>query len=637
MNKEIRIFISGENSEIEISKSLEITVVLPKKIGKITNLQVLFNQQGENPTIIKKMTKNTEEEQVEEYKTNVKFEKFGNYFFFFSLEVNGVYTTIKMSRQTGKPFITNGESPYFRVLVIQDGFVVPNWAKGKIYYQIFVDRFFYSKEATMQTVEGRKYRNAGEMPNWRKDESGNFHNNDFFRGNIKGIEEKLPYLKKLGVEVIYISPINFSLYRYDRYAATDHMKIDPAAGDFEDLKSLHEAARKKGMYLVLDVAFNHCSSDNPIFREAIQNPKSHYRNWFYFDERGNYRYWYGLFKDMPIFNQNCPELQEYIYGENGVVAKFAPYVDGFRLDVAEELQDFFLQGIRQRANQYEAHIIIGEWWGTAPVSYLGKQLDTITNYAFTNAIHKYVRYGEADYFKRQVQDILEKYPKNTTDTMLNSLDTHDIVRAITILAGKWMRQGYLEIWKIDEEPSKWHKNCHGQRIFDTQEFREEEFLYDRLQPKEYRLAKKMLKVAVLLQYTMVGNPCIFYGTEVGLHGYKDPFSRKYFPWNRIDKQLLSYYRRIGKARQKAEVQDVLKEGSYRMIESNEKFVMYERYNKAKKKYLLIVANRTGEEQNITIPEKYQELLKSKVIFSINKKDSQKVLTSYGGIMMYYEK
>ena len=140
------------------------------------------------------------------------------------------------------------------------------------------------------------------------------------------------------------------------------MQIDPNAGTFKDLKSLSEKAHKMGMYIVLDVAFNHCSDKNPIFQEAMTNPNSKYRDWFYFDEKGNYRYWYNEFKDMPLFNQYNKEFQKYIYGENGVVELLSEYVDGFRLDVAEELQPFLRRNSQQKPTKNVKHIIIGEYW-----------------------------------------------------------------------------------------------------------------------------------------------------------------------------------------------------------------------------------------------------------------------------------
>ncbi len=133
--------------------------------------------------------------------------------------------------------------------------------------------------------------------------------------------------------------------------------------------------------------------------------------------------------------------------------------------------------------------------------------------------------------------------------MLTFLDTHDMMRALTILSGKHIRPEARRIWEIDKNASQWHIKVHG-REFLTEEFRKFEFDNDKLTDEEYKLAVKRLKVAVILQYFLVGNPCIFYGTEVGLHGFKDPFNRKCYPYGNEDLKLLEFYQKIGKFRNK---------------------------------------------------------------------------------------
>lgn len=166
-----------------------------------------------------------------------------------------------------------------------------------------------------------------------------------------------------------------------------------------------------GIHIVLDMALNHCSSDNPIFKDAISNPNSPYRDWFYIDKNGNYRYWYGEFTDMPVFNQASQGYRNYVYGENGIIAKFAPFVDGFRLDVAEELWPDVLEGIRNRANENKAHVIIAEYWNRAQTSYFGRCFDGTTNYLYTNAMYKWLMDGESNYFASQIKDLLHYYKR----------------------------------------------------------------------------------------------------------------------------------------------------------------------------------------------------------------------------------
>ena len=274
----IRVTTSPKQ-EVEVGKTFEVTLEISNTFGWIENVQVLFNQYGENPSIVKQMRREEEKEGIGKYCTEVQFERLGNYFFFFSLEINGEKRAIKISRKTNQPELMYhwDEAPYWRELVIQQGFSVPEWSKDSIAYQLIVDRFYNGGEKTGKQ-KGRNYRVWGEFPDWKRNSNGQFHNNDFFCGNIEGICEKLEYLKKLSVDIVYLSPINESLYRYERYASTNHMEIDPDAGTFEDLDKLHKKANELGMHIILDIAFNHCSSDNPIFKEAMSNPNSRYRD-----------------------------------------------------------------------------------------------------------------------------------------------------------------------------------------------------------------------------------------------------------------------------------------------------------------------------------------------------------------------
>lgn len=620
MTNEISVSVSTNRDEVEVGKEFEVRLIIPKTVGNCSEISVLFNRYGEEPTVVRRMQKSSENTESCEFFAKVSLPLLGNYYYFFKVTVDGVQKAIKISRETGRPFITMGESPYWSLFVISKELQLPEWTKsGAIYYQIFVDRFFGDGKAKCIKIDGRNYRSWGEMPNYKRNKEGEFHNNDFFLGNLEGIRKKLEYFKKLGVTVLYLSPINYSELRYDRYAASDYMTIDPNVGDFEDLQKLHDDANKKGIKIILDVAFNHCSSDNPIFQEAISNPNSKYRKWFYINDDGTYRYWYDEFKDMPIFNQKCKEYQEYIFGKNGVVELFADYVDGFRLDVSEELIPEVLEGIRNKANEKRKHIIIGECWHKVPLERLGTCIDAPTNYLFTDALYKLMVFGDFEYFKWQIEDVISNYPEETVCSMLNSLDTHDTVRALTILGGKWMKHD-REIWKIDEPPSPWHKYINGRMIFLTDVFREDEFQYDKLPAKVYREAKKQLKALSVVLYFLPGAPCIFYGSEVGLHGYKDPFNRKCFPWGHLDKGLLKFFRKLGKVRRKNEEQ--LCNKKIRIYDFDNRVLRFERNN------LFIIVNFSNLTQEMRVPEEY---LDAEHLFEMGVAENS--IKPYGAIVM----
>lgn len=593
----IRVATSNSH-QIERGKEFQIELEIPNSLGWIGNVEVLFNRLWESTSIIKQMIRVEEINGIGKYCTTVQFENLGNYYFFFCLEINGQRKAIKINRQTKTPDVMeiSQESPYWRILVIEPSFEIPSWAIDGIAYQIFVDRFALVGEEEEKRT-GRNYRCWGEFPDWGRDRFGNFHNNDFFCGNIEGICEHLDYLKSLSVDIVYLSPINESLYRYERYASTNHMEIDQDAGTFFQLDRLHKKANELGMHIILDIAFNHCSSDNPIFQEALNNPNSKYRDWFFF-ENGSYRCWYGIFTDMPIFNQDSKGYQEYVYGENGVVAKFAPYVDGFRLDLASELGLHVLEGIRNRANQYGSHLILGEYWHKVPIDVLGRGIDCPTNYPFTDAILKFIAYGRGEEFATRIYNILEIYPQKTIDTMFNSLDTHDMVRALTILSMKLVRDNPDRIWEIDKEGSPWHV---GDRFL-TDEFRKFEFDNDKLEGEDYENAKRRLKLAVILQYFLPGIPCVFYGTEVGIHGYKDPFNRKCFNWDEStwDKDLLKFYQEIGKFRKLY----YGGESQFDILYADQDVVCFTRANKENSVFVAI--NRGNQRRDIDIPQYFKE-------------------------------
>ena len=620
-DNEISVSISHPK-EIAINHPLQIEISVNSSLWKSNYCKVLFNRHMENPSIVRDLSVKYEGENIKVYSLDISFENLGNYFFYFLIDINGEEKALKLNREKTEVIITDKdiESPYWKILVTHENFEIPKWAKGAIVYQIFVDRFFKSDKRDYPHLPGRNYRIWGHFVNWHRDSSGEFHNNDFFGGNLKGIEEKLPYLKELGVKIVYISPINYSLIRYERYAATDHMQIDPDVGTFEDLKDLHEACLSNGMHLILDIAFNHCHISNPIFKDVVSEPNSKYKAWFKTDSNGNISRWFG-FMDMPEFNEYFKEYQDYVYGpENSVVAKFSKYVDGFRLDLGDLLEPITLEGIRNRANEFFPHIIYAEWWQHADISVFGKQIDATTCYPITNALYKYILFGYKDVLSSELQYIVDNYPQNSLDTLLFSLDTHDMIRSLTILGkSQYMKSDYRRVWAIDEPPSPWHRHDN----FYTDEFREFEFYNDKLTAEEYDIAVKRLKIAALVQYFLIGNPCLYYGTEAGLYGWKDPFNRKCFPWGFEDSYLVNYFKQLGQFRNKFDSADSTPKITY----IDEELLTFIRENASNKVFVAI--NRSNNSREINIPDEF----KNGEVLDFNYDSENKVLYPYGGIVI----
>lgn len=426
---------------------------------------------------------------------------------------------------------------------------IPEWAEGALFYQLFVDRFARSKNHLNDLINGRNYRSWGDEVNWRRNYDGKFTNNDFYGGDLKGIIEKIPYFKLLGVDVLYLSPINFSTFRYDRYAASNHLMIDPDVGTFDDLKELHDEANKNGLHIILDIAFNHCSIDNAFYVDAINNSNSEYKDWFKRNNDGNISFWYG-FKDMPEFNQYSKRYQEYVSGNNGVIAKYAQYTDGFRIDLAEVFEPFFLEEIRKQANKYSPHLTVGEFWQNPDPRLIGKAIDVPTSYPLTNAILKGVAYGEFEYLNSLTKEMISKYPRKYLNSFLVSLDTHDTIRVLTLLGRlDLMRTGMMDIWKIDEPPTRWHRDGK----FYTDEFRQFEYDNDKLSDEQLKNAIELLRLAMVIQYFYIGSPCLYYGTEIGMQGFKDPFNRRCMDWideenNSYRKELFNFVVQLGRVR-----------------------------------------------------------------------------------------
>lgn len=621
-----------EPLKMEVHSKKELVVEIPTSLGDLGDAHIMIDD--ENHLRREKPMKKEEEENTTRYSTKLSFENLGKYYFFLIFAKEGVKRELKFDPVSKEPKLLTPGSNGAHWIVEVVGFQNPDWAKGKIAYQIFVDRFCCDDSKKIEKVPGRIYRKWGELPNWKRNNNGNFHNNDFFGGNIKGITKKLGYLKSLHIGIIYISPINASCRRYDRYATIDHMSVDINAGSFKDLEELHKKARKIGIYVILDVAFNHCDIHNQIFQEALGNPTSEYRDWFYIEPDGTYQYWYE-FKDMPIFNQTNLHFRQYV---KDVVAKFSQYVDGFRLDLAESLKTPLLEDIRKTASENGASLIIGECWNGLKEDVIQRGLYAPTNYLFTDAILRFVKNGKSWYLSQQIEYVLSHYPENIVDTMLNSLDTHDITRALTTLSSRSMREMEHRIWAIDEAPSQWHRiSANGEETFDTDGFRKFEADTDELSTDEYGIAKKRLKVAAILQYTLPGNPCIYYGTEVGLTGYKDPFNRKCYPWKRQDTELLKFFQKLGEFKDKAAGEEgknfiFTSDISVNVLSADENvFAFVRQYGKHK---MFVAVNRSKNKQYVGDIQKFKQGTTSEQdIFALNADLENDCLLPYGGIII----
>ena len=357
----------------------------------------------------------------------------------------------------GKGDVWNGRNSrlQWQLTVYDKNYKTPSWLKGGIMYQIFPDRFFRSGEKKENVPSDRILRDDfdGE-PNWRPNEKGEVLNNDYFGGDLRGITEKLSYLFELGVTCIYLNPI-FEAHSNHRYNTADYMKTDPLLGTEEDFKKLCESAGRVGIKIILDGVFSHTGDDSRYFNRysrydtvgAYNSKSSPYFKWYKFDRYPDeYKSWWG-FKTLPEVTEECPDYDEFICGKNGVIRKWLRLgASGWRLDVADELPDCFIDDLRVAVKTEKPDgILLGEVWedATTKFSYgtrrrylLGVQLDSVMNYPFAEAVTDFARNGVAESFESSVMTIIENYPKEALDVLMNHIGTHDTERAITKIAGE---------------------------------------------------------------------------------------------------------------------------------------------------------------------------------------------------------
>lgn len=427
--------------------------------------------------------------------------------------------------------------PEWYLTVYDQNFYTGHGYDGAVMYQIFPDRFFKADGVDTSGAVNERiiHNNWNERPHCYYDYKG-FKCNDFFMGNLKGIEQKLGYLKELGVTHLYLNPI-FESAENHRYCTSNYLKIDPYLGTTDDFISLCKSAKNNNIKIILDGVFSHTGDDSIYFNRykhygesgAYNDPDSPYRCWYNFKGcTDDYDCWWG-FKTLPNVNETNEQYLEFITGKDGVLNYWQSLgASGFRLDVADELPDLFLEKLRTAVKSYDNDaIIIGEVWENAVTkeSYgarrkflLGRQCDSVMNYPFANAIIDFCINGNAEQFYKTVMEILDMYPKPAIDCLMNMLSTHDTARAINRLGAEYI-------------PPR-EKQADA-----------------KLTSEQKELGKHRFMMAAALQYMLPGIPCVYYGDEAGNEGFGDPSCRGTYPWDNQDVQLLTLHKQLGIIRQ----------------------------------------------------------------------------------------
>ena len=501
-----------------------------------------------------------------------KFNETGLYFYYFEVDINIDGNNRKLfygkSINDGSTCEYSYENLNKYQITVHEDFQIPSWYKEGVMYNIFVDRFNNgnrNKKPSNPKKNSFIYANWSDEPMYIKDKNGDVIRWDFHGGNLKGIIDKLPYLSKIGVSIIYLSPI-FESSSNHKYNTGDYKKIDPMFGDEEILKELIEKANKKGINIILDGVFSHTGADSKYFNKcgnydevgAYQSKDSKYSSWYTFNDfPDDYKCWWGV-KDLPNVNELNKSYMDYIiYDEDSVINKWTDMgIKGWRLDVADELPTEFIKEIRKELKKNDAEsVLVGEVWEDASnkITYnerrnylVGNQLDSVMGYPFRDNIVSFLKGNiTSKELNNKFMTIKENYPKESFKANLNLISSHDVARIKT------------------------------------------ELNYD----------EAMVKLSVATQMTFEGVPYIYYGDEAGLCGGTDPDNRKTYPWKNEDEDMIEFYKEAINTRKKY---SVLTNGDTEFIDTNDDDVFgYIRFNDKCEKILILI-NRSLENKNISI-------------------------------------
>lgn len=519
---------------VAVGENIHFSVNMPRSMA-CSGVTLILTEDGGEDSYYQLYWRSTDDI-TEWWECDVRPEKKGLYWYHFEYAIPWGTGRICQG-DAGRGCFSGSDRPW-QLTVYDRSFRTPDRIKGGVIYQIFPDRFCRSGEKKENVPKDRILRDdVGALPEWRPDANGRIRNDDYFQGDLKGIEEKLPYLKRLGVTCIYLNPI-FEAHSNHRYDTADYRKVDPLLGTEADVRSLCAAAADYGISLIFDGVFSHTGADSVYFNKyrrygdggAYHDPESPYRKWYKFGKtRDDYEAWWGI-DTLPEVDETEPSYAEFITGEGGVIETWLDAgFRGVRLDVADELPDAFLDRVRAAVKRKgEENYLLGEvWedasnkvsWGARRRYLLGGQLDSVMNYPFRDAVISFVLNADAAGFMNKILKIVENYPPPALHTAMNHLGTHDTARILTVLSG-------VTVKGLDRD-------------------RQAKL---RLTDEQKALAKRRLMAAAGLQYTLPGVPSLYYGDEAGLEGGGDPFNRRCFPWDDADEELTAYFAELGKMR-----------------------------------------------------------------------------------------
>jgi glycosidase len=427
---------------------------------------------------------------------------------------------------------------------------IPEWAKDAVIYNIFPDSFATSRRSI--SLEAREVDYQG-IPTRGK-----------LGGSIQGITENVDYIQKLGFNCIYINPF-FVAGEYHKYDLVDYFHVDPCFGTDEEFRNMVQIYHSHGIKVIIDGVFNHCGWNFFAFLDVVEKgADSRYKDWFYrlsypvikpdnMEDIPNYDC-FGYERLMPKMNTSHPEVLEYFCK---VCAHWLQEfdVDGWRLDVASEVNDDFWRAFRKTAKSVKPDsFLIGEVWETAQHWLQGDQFDSSMNYDFRKNCKEFfaTQAMDAEEFDARVTHMRMRYNKNMLYGQLNLLDSHDVSRFLSL--------------------------CEK----DLSRFR----------------------LAILFQMTFIGPPSVFYGDEQQIAGILEEEYRSPMRWDEENEMFLFYQQSIALRKE----QVALRRGEYRTLHApqGEKIYAFERYTD--KESLIIALNAGSKEVGFELSETEYEIL-----------------------------
>lgn len=565
------------------------------------------------------------------------------------------------------------DSKSFQLTVFDENFKVPEWTKGAIVYKIFPDRFRNGNSSNDPvTGEGWIYGQKYRKRNWNlplcdpsSSECPDERYNQFYGGDLKGIEDKLPEIKALGTSVIYLNPI-FQSPTNHRYDTNDFHKIDPILGSLEDFERLSHKAKALGMRILLDGVFNHTSADSPYFdlfgrwdseksltspfgqgsndaSGACESPRSSWYSWFFIPHKGSpalfrdrqtlvlcpnpqlagsqgpfqtYEAWFNFF-NVPKINTSLKEVRDFFFsGGPDSVARYWTRKGlgaGWRLDVAGDIDSGWTQDpnntywedFRTVMKSDDSNAwIVGEEWGNATPWLLGKEWDSVMNYRLRSALLSWMFDGcrGKGCWGRFFEENDSNY-SSPLGAIFPLVETQFLDQLLGI------QESYPEdVWKSAFNLLGSHDT---NRIL---------FLLKKISNENEDVAIRKLRMLAAFQMTYPGAPSIYYGDEVGLTAdgvwqhntwIDDPYNRAAYPWAdqglSPNESLLKDFRSLGKIRSESLV---LQKGDFRIHEANNEtrtFVYSRNFNGEQ---IIVVLNRRDVAQKLVISDLSSQNIKT---------------------------